>query len=686
MFAIALFSLCLGIGDDVQPSPKDLLASYAAEREKTPRDADSQVRLALWCEHQGLLDQRAQHLARAILANPAHLTARALLGQVSDGGRWVKAADLTDRIAADSKRAEAIAAYNARRANTPLEASPQFMLAVWCEEHGLRDEAVAHFTTVVRLDPSHESAWRKLGCKKYQGRWLNQRQVAALEAEGKAQERAEKQLAPAIARMFIKIRGGTSGMTFSDLDHFADPRAVPTIWNVLASKGELGQRAALRLLGQIDSVTASRALAQLAVTGATSEIRREAAENLRSRDRREYLPVLIQQVYKPLRYELRPNPQNNSVELYVEGVAYDLQRNYDYPRVDGDPRRFFDPYFEAGGTRPGSLLTQALIQRTLAGNSADPRLVDALRGAVQKPNMSIEDLQARAAVSNFIPGAAPGGLVGAGNQANDAAILNTTAERALQARENQVAQNVQRFQAAVDATDERIRRDCAEIDSLNGEYHEQNKRVLPVLSELTGQDLGADPEAWTRWWTDEQGYAYRSTPKPVVSEFVAAPQPLVSAGACSSCFAAGTPVHTIDGLRAIEEISIGDKVLALDPWKGTLQYEAVIGAWHNPPDQTYRLKIGDETVVATAIHRFWKPGKGWVMTRDLRPGDQLRTHNGVVAVHSIERAVVEPVYNLEVTASRSFFVGELGVLVHDYSLIENANRPFDSLVGAVSKP
>ena len=38
-----------------------------------------------------------------------------------------------------------------------------------------------------------------------------------------------------------------------------------------------------------------------------------------------------------------------------------------------------------------------------------------------------------------------------------------------------------------------------------------------------------------------------------------------------------------------------------------------------------RVKMGDESVVATGIHRFWKAGGGWVMARELKPGDPIRT-------------------------------------------------------------
>src|SRR5262249_30895794 len=151
------------------------------------------------------------------------------------------------------------------------------------------------------------------------------------------------------------------------------PRAVPSIWRVFVRKGEVGQRVAIRILGQIDAVSASQALSALSVNGATPEIRRLAAENLRRRDRREFLNALIMQVHKPLKYELKPNPNNNAMELFVEGVAYDLHRTYEYPVVPGDPNTFFNPYFARPGTGPARQIASALMQRSLYGaNPVDP--------------------------------------------------------------------------------------------------------------------------------------------------------------------------------------------------------------------------------------------------------------------------------------------------------------------------
>ena len=114
---------------------------------------------------------------------------------------------------------------------------------------------------------------------------------------------------------------------------------------------------------------------------------------------------------------------------------------------------------------------------------------------------------------------------------------------------------------------------------------------------------------------------------------------------------------------------------------GHLDRHARVSAGGRHPSQpaspTLRITIGDETIVATGIHRFWKAGKGWTMARELKAGDRLRMVGGTVAIKSIEADKTQPVYNLDVAENRDFFVGTKGLLVHDFSFVQPVLEPFD---------
>src|SRR5262245_61155569 len=71
--------------------------AYAALKAAAGRDADAQARLALWCESHGLTAERARHLALAVLADPQHGLARALLGHVRDGDAWRRPEEVAEQ-------------------------------------------------------------------------------------------------------------------------------------------------------------------------------------------------------------------------------------------------------------------------------------------------------------------------------------------------------------------------------------------------------------------------------------------------------------------------------------------------------------------------------------------------------------------------------------------------------------
>jgi hypothetical protein len=206
-----------------------------------------------------------------------------------------------------------------------------------------------------------------------------------------------------------------------------------------------------------------------------------------------------------------------------------------------------------------------------------------------------------------------------------------------------------------------------------------NLTASHALRELTGEAIyERDPararDAWRAWWADEQGYSYTPGAPPRKRKV----RSVVHVYVTNSCFAAGTPVRTLLGLRPIETIQLGDQVLAQDVTTGALGFEPVVAIYHNPPKPTLRIDLGGEAIVATSIHRFWKAGQGWAMARDLKPGDAIRRLGGTAQVVSVSEETVQPVFNLDVAQSRSFFVGASGALVHDNSLVDPVLHPFDA--------
>jgi Pretoxin HINT domain len=564
------------------PSVEDR-ATYQAAKARAGRDPDAHVRLALWCEAHGLEAERLKHLSLAALTDPTYSTARALMGLVSEGGRWGRPESIADRARSDPAAAAVRAEYLARRDRSDYTADDQWKLARWAEEHGLTAEAMAHDTAVTRIDPTRDAAWKKLGCRKYEGRWMTAAQIEALRADREAQARADKHWLTRLEKWKDWLgKPQHRAEAEAGLLEVTDPRAVRSIGKVFGSGSPRDQDRAVRLFGQVDSTDASKALAKLGVYSGSEEIRRFAIETLRGRDLRGALDPVIQLVREPIKFQARPNlgPDSPGVIL-IEGKEANLQRIYpsDIPRV----------------TSPRQLI----------------RLPQVVERATEGANRRLAD-------------------------------------------------------------------DVLALETINVTIAFTLSNAITLLRGVSGKDFGVDQGAWLAWWTDRQGYALKALPgrtgeKATFTQFVD-PYPTPA----HSCFAAGTPVQTVDGPRPIEDLKIGDRILTQDTTTGVLSYQPALAVFHNLPAGTLRVRLGGEAIVATGIHRFWKAGKGWTMARDLKPGDAIRQLGGIARVESVETEAVQPVFNLEVARGSSFFVGKAGSLVHDNSLVVPVPEPFDA--------
>lgn len=120
---------------------------------------------------------------------------------------------------------------------------------------------------------------------------------------------------------------------------------------------------------------------------------------------------------------------------------------------------------------------------------------------------------------------------------------------------------------------------------------------------------------------------------------------------------------------------MGDKVLAKSDETGEVAFNEVVGLFQKQADEIYKVYIGDESIEATAEHPFWVDGKGWLEVKDLKVGDLLVTSGGAtLAINKIEKEPREAtVYNFEVADFNSYFVSNLGVWVHNCSILKWTN-------------
>jgi hypothetical protein len=231
-----------------------------------------------------------------------------------------------------------------------------------------------------------------------------------------------------------------------------------------------------------------------------------------------------------------------------------------------------------------------------------------------------------------------------------------------------------------DLVRQRMAADLKQVELVNEQAEEDNARIIPVLQSAAGApaDLKDDEESWHVWWYDTLGYSYQAPTK--VTVFQDATPESYPPPRITTCFVAGTPVHTLDGSRPIESIRVGDQVLSQDAATGALAFQPVVFLHHNPPGKTLRVSLsGGDSLVCSVYHRFWRANQGWAMARELKPGDVLRTLGGLARVARVEPDTTQPLYNLDVAGSRTFFAGAGRLLVHDNTLPDHRLKPFDAL-------
>jgi hypothetical protein len=144
------------------------------------------------------------------------------------------------------------------------------------------------------------------------------------------------------------------------------------------------------------------------------------------------------------------------------------------------------------------------------------------------------------------------------------------------------------------------------------------------------------------------------------------------------CFLAGTGVLMADGaVKNIEDIELGDKVLATDPETGETGEREVTATIVTEDDKhfvdlTISTPEGEEHLTATHEHPFWSVSRReWIPASDLRPGTLLRTDDArtVTVTHTRQYTAHARTYNLTVAGVHTYYAlaGETPVLVHNSS-------------------
>jgi hypothetical protein len=696
LFALICASSLAVVLEDSAPVAD--VAAYQAAAARAGSDANAHVRLAAWCEAHGLSTERHKHLARALELDPDNAAAHGLLGQVYDGGEWRQPDTVIAERRNDRQATASLEAYRTRREKIPDTAQAHWQIAEWCEQNGLKSEATAHLVAVVRLNPAHEEAWKKLGFRKQKGRSATAETSGAARAESDAAHRADAKWRPVLQKWKGWLeRKAKHAEAEAALKAVHDPRAVPSIWSVFAAGRPADQVWGVRALEGIDAPSASRALASLSVLGSTSEVRNAASIALLRRDPREFAPFLIGLLRDPIDYEVRPvEGPGKPGELYVRGERANTRFFYAAPA----PLTTFRPTDIVGFDYDGMPVASRVVGFTFKPVAAviDPLMQGAPdltgapeilgRTALGKAGVALGQ-QMLANQQNAVRiGIEMEGLpfIGPIGQNLSNAAANANVDRPFGGPMVQVPLTAQvpvgRLMAQAEqqaaASKTQLQEDVAALDRYNHDVRQFNDRVKSALETALLDDHGPDRKAWTKWWTDV-AQSWGSASPSLAPNRPQPPSAPTQNRAILPGFAAGTPVWTSTGLQPVESLRTGDLVLTQETATGTIAFTPVLVTHQEAAQPVREIAIGGTTITATELERFWVSGKGWVMALDLKPKDAIRGLGDSASVGSLKESDSRPAYQVCVGVGRGLFVGERGILAHDERVAAPATSLFDSV-------
>jgi len=109
-------------------------------------------------------------------------------------------------------------------------------------------------------------------------------------------------------------------------------------------------------------------------------------------------------------------------------------------------------------------------------------------------------------------------------------------------------------------------------------------------------------------------------------------------------------------------------VIADDPTTlGGIEARPVLDTFVRETDALVDFYVDGEVISTTGEHPLWVPNLGWVEAKDLFVGSLLQTEDGrIVDVDRVEKRFGKfEVYNFRVEGIPTYFISELGILVHN---------------------
>ncbi|MCU0959173.1 MAG: HINT domain-containing protein [Pirellulaceae bacterium] len=646
-------------------------------------DAGALVQAALEAEAAGDALRRQALLSEALAKDPDCAAARWHAGFVRIDNRWLTLDQVHDHFLADPR----IAAYGRLRDQLQVDPRRDVLLARWCQEQKLTDEARCHWLGVLRAQPNHEEALRALDMQWYNGQLLPRAQVAR-------QRRVDLQASRELLRSSVArhdrydtlvIRWERAAAAWdphlpADMEAALaaekSPHAVVLVNQAICRRSQAPKQPdALETVCRnwIQLLARERAHTKLVVLHAIGHpqesVRQAAADALRPQPREQYVPLLLSCARFPMELacSLLGSAGFSTAQftLDVQGLERDVQYEHQatLTRVSGldvvvAPMPENASVMISGGESPQQAAATSAWRRAAAGS------LQSLKQQVAQYNATSELINLRVA-------AALQRATGVDLEADP---------RLWQAWWNEYLAEQYEVDLAPAATSETATAaDPSLVSSANQQQppaSQPHARPVDRIRTSSNQVIQAPPIEQTALSGRPKGQGMPIEPWRLTFRAPTNASRLSMAYVYDppSCFHRTTPVWTQTGPRAIEDIRPGDQVLSQNPTTGELAYKVVESVTTREPTPMVRLTAGGEDIVATLGHPFWVINQRWTMAKHLREGMLLHTVSGPLPIAKLElqepaKAWYDVSYNLQVADFHTFFVGQHQILVHHLSML-----------------
>ncbi|HEY4308151.1 MAG TPA: polymorphic toxin-type HINT domain-containing protein [Pirellulales bacterium] len=600
--------------------------------EKSPRESEAAalVEKALTAEAAGDTDARANYLQQALAADPEYAPAHWQLGEIKVENQWLSA----DSTAATSAWSSKINEYRQLRARTGRTVDGQLVLARWCENAGLDDQAKMHLQMALYSRPTHaqqKEITEKLGLVRFQKQLMPAAKADMIKKHDKELEAVTKKWRPIVTRWRNDLDSRDTGRQAEaarQLKEIKDIAVIPVLETVFGKAGPTAGKAVTSTIDAMPQPKASESLVRFAVLAENEQVRKAAAQALKTRDMFSFVPMLLSGLSNPIEISFQTFAGEGGIfgdrlTLYREGQNANMAYTSGLTAM---PNFMFQP---GAVVIPQTAVAEARVANQTATDVATAQ-------AAMAENARTEFTNERICATLRI--------------ATDADILNDDAK------------DWWAWWNEYNDTHYSGDRETYAINRSAYTYYsaEIYRPVQPAVTQLTGSTA--------------QTYQPKQQTPPTQPTLPAASANRQYLGLDTrfhfdsgkiACFVPGTIVWTATGKMPIEEVHVGDLVLAQDVESGELGYKPVAKVTKGPVLPLVEMHAGEETIRCTLGHLFWVSGTGWRMAKELKVGDRLHTTKGTLAIDSVVKTGEASCHNLVVPDFNTYFVTDQQILVHD---------------------